>query len=281
MLEDVFHFRSTISDILEESWSVFKKNFKTFFSIILICFVPSMIIRYLLLSDIFFERTYDIERLSTFINSIATLISYPALFLVAYHYINGNKINVKTAFSWAADKYMKIIGLSIMITLAAIIPIGAIVILLKNISDATASFIPLFIIVLIPIGVYLGVLFSFIFYAVITGNTNINDSFEHSSTLVKGKWWSVFGYLFVFGLMAFLAGALIGVLTWISPESIILELFSDFILEIIILYFYVVHVMFYVNLLSLKYKEEQFKANYDINAFITQQNSENSNQIEQ
>jgi len=71
------------------------------------------------------------------------------------------------------------------------------------------ALIPLFLLLIIP-GLIFAVYWTFVLYALITDNSGIGGAFSHSKRVVSGRWWTVFGYLFLFGLI--IVGLTIGVL---------------------------------------------------------------------
>ena len=55
----------------------------------------------------------------------------------------------------------------------------------------------------IPVAIYFGVRWSFIFQAILIEGNGITESLSRSSSLVEGNWWRVFGIMLVVGLIVF------------------------------------------------------------------------------
>jgi hypothetical protein len=67
---------------------------------------------------------------------------------------------------------------------------------------------------LIP-GIYLSVVWAFAIYAVVLENCSVFESLKYSKSLVKGRWWPVFGSMFA-GVLIILPGVIIS--TAIAPK---------------------------------------------------------------
>jgi hypothetical protein len=57
-------------------------------------------------------------------------------------------------------------------------------------------------------GIYLGIVWSFSLYAVVLENCSVFESLKYSKSLVKGRWWPVFGSILA-GTLIILPGAII------------------------------------------------------------------------
>jgi hypothetical protein len=58
----------------------------------------------------------------------------------------------------------------------------------------------LYLLFLIP-GIIFSIYWNFAYYALITDNVGITKALEHSKKVVQGRWWTVFGYIFLLGLI--------------------------------------------------------------------------------
>ena len=58
--------------------------------------------------------------------------------------------------------------------------------------------------------IWIAVRYTVTLESMVVDGTGIDQSFDHSMALVRGKWWRVFGYTLLFGLMVSFASSLIG-----------------------------------------------------------------------
>lgn len=74
--------------------------------------------------------------------------------------------------------------------------------------------IPLFILLIIP-GIIFGIYWTFSLYALVIDKTSISGALKKSHDVVRGRWWKVFGYVILLGLIVVIfsgiTGAIFGV----------------------------------------------------------------------
>jgi len=85
----------------------------------------------------------------------------------------------KNVFNRSKKYFWKYIGLSLLIYLCLV---------------------PLYLLLIIP-GIIFSIYWIFAFYVLVRENTGIWESMKRSKIIVKGKWWKVFGYSLLLGLI--------------------------------------------------------------------------------
>ncbi len=109
---------------------------------------------------------------------IAPIISAIAICFL-HRYLENQTIDLGGAASQALGRIGTIVPTSIVIFIGVVL----------------ASLL-----LLIP-GIYLGIVWTFAIYAVVLENCSVFESLEYSKSLVKGRWWPVFGSIFAGGLI--------------------------------------------------------------------------------
>lgn len=171
-----------------------RQNFKNLGLCILILGTPLMILGGILTA--YFQMNYQFNAIQRFdqipsgffgyftLFAIANFIAYTWLFTVTLAYINeylgGNRnITPGQVFSVAISKFGKITGASIVVGIITVLGM---------------------ILLLIP-GIYLGVALLFVSAIIFIEGDPTFEAITRSIRLIKGKWWSTFGLVFVMGFV--------------------------------------------------------------------------------
>jgi len=184
-------------DLFSKSWKEYKKNFKLFFKIFLLfSLIPSAI--FILLIIISGEITNNpnllIASLPLMILNIIMTIS------LIYIALQRKNLSFKQSIKGGLHYFWKYIGLSLLLFICLI---------------------PLFLLLIIP-GLIFSIYWSFSPYILMNENTGIWESMKKSKSIVKGKWWKVFGYVLLLGII-------VGVISLIfSTPKNILDNLSNF-----------------------------------------------------
>lgn len=172
-----------VGEILDVSLTLYKKQFKSYLSLVLILLPFQMTLNYLVITktsqknpDIGSIVAIGVSVLLTFLISIAV---YGGLIKTASGQILDQTIGAREAFRYGFRKegYVVLSGL----LFAVAILIGA-----------------LFLIV--P-GIYFSIIFVFFMQTVIIENQGPWHALKRSRDLVSGYWWRTFGVLFLIGLV--------------------------------------------------------------------------------
>jgi hypothetical protein len=221
-----------IGEYLSMGWSEFTKNFKTFLILMLLINLPIAIVGLFLptteeptASEMGITVVFGL--LSVILGTLAAL----AIPKVIECSIQGQMLNATTALQTALPKLL--IALLVSFVASLLVGIG-------------------FILLFIP-GIWLGVLLSFTFHAVALRDCGFN-ALDYSRSLVKGRWWSVFGRSFLLGfcfvllfLILALAVGIIGGLISLVGLGIAVQVLSSLIFALINYYGTTVYTIMFLN----------------------------------
>lgn len=101
-------------------------------------------------------------------------------------------------------------------------------------------------------GVIFYVYWIFVTYAVILSDESGRDALEHSKKIVKGRWWTVAGYSFVFGILGLTLGMIGSIPYWFLPENLVTSIATDTLIDIFTSFSTVVSTIFFINFDSTK-----------------------------
>lgn len=211
-------------DLFSESWNEYKNNFglilKIFLFLSILPFIIFGVTGLLIDAPILTDDAGFSEVASAFSDYliyfiVVILISVVLYFIMmaAYLYISiYKKPNTQMSF-WQAVKggmgfFWKYVWLVILL-----------IILL----------IPLFLLLIIP-GIIFVVYWTFASYVLFEGKSSAWESMKASKALVKGRWWGVFGYGLLFGLIMILINIPFWILAFLAslPGSEVFILLSEF-----------------------------------------------------
>lgn len=192
----------TLGTLFSEGWEFFTKHFVVIITIVLVISVPIQVF-----SAFFDVNTETISTEAGLWDSVTTNIfeAQSALIIAIFSLVgilipvalaifvketkNGAKLDMKATIQKAFTRWP-----SAMVTTL----IGGILL------------VGLFFLLVIP-GILFSVWWFFAIYAVALSNKSGMNALRYSKELVSGRWWTIFGYLFLFAL---LSGVVTSMLTW-------------------------------------------------------------------
>ncbi len=246
----------SFTEILSCAWKIFRENAAAIITLALLIAIPVNIINLMAekafavpgMDDPSLSPEEQIDYVSSNLGQI--VYSFLVLFLVEIglafigllstmamaHYvrslIDGKKTGILDAYLKALSRWPAAIWTNILMVI---------------------FLIPLFLLFIIPGIIYL-VYWFFAIYAVALSNKTGKEALNHSKKIVKNRWWTVFGYNILYGILGFLISIpiiiLFGVLRWMSGDPLsgfAIELTYNAILAAIGSFFAVVQVVFYLN----------------------------------
>jgi hypothetical protein len=184
-----------VGDLISESWKEYKENFPLFLKIFLLLgLLPSILS---LVFQFFVGKNVDFGQfvsngsfeglgilifgslfisIAIFVFSLLMAVSY---FYFAFYKEKHPKMTVSEAIKGGLTYFWKFLGLSFVLGILLLL---------------------LYLLFIIP-GIIFSVFWIFSFYVLMREGTSISESMKRSKLIVKGRWWTAFGYSFVFGLV--------------------------------------------------------------------------------
>jgi len=230
MEKEIYQKQFSIGEILSESWKRFTENFKLILIITLIIYVPINIILSLIPIEGSFEGFRIYFKIIQFLESFIGIIATMAIAFLIKNKIDDKSISVEEAFKKSLSKWGTVIGTNILLGL---------------------FILGLTILLIIP-GIIFGIYWAFTMFAVIFKNKSYKNALDYSKSIVKGRWWTVAGYSFVFGILAIIAGFIGGIPYWFLPDNIISNIATDTLIDILYSFFIVVSTIFFINFNATK-----------------------------
>lgn len=229
---ELFTREYNLGDLLMLAWKLFSENFQTILIVTLIIYVPIELVSAFTPTD----GIFSVNIAATGILVLLAGVLVPlAMALIVRKQLDGQIIDYKTALKEAAGKWLPGLGTSVLMGLCVL---------------------GLSILLIIP-GIIYGVFWTFAVYTVMLYNKSGWAAMKHSRETVRGRWWRVFGYLIVFGLISGLIGWIINMpmASFASNRGVyfISALLSDIVFSFVI----VASVLFFLNLDATKKTADQ------------------------
>ncbi|MGA7671438.1 MAG: glycerophosphoryl diester phosphodiesterase membrane domain-containing protein [Nitrolancea sp.] len=188
----------SVSDLVDETFQMYRRNFLLFISITAVLVVPLAAIH--VLQEIAVQRqstTSGIVGVS-FMSLVVILLRYladlavlTAVIYAASEIRMGRKPSISEAYFNGMERFAAVIRVSLLLVVA----LGLICITIIG----------------IPFAIYLGVAWALAVYVAVLENEGAWDSAKRSRDLVKGNWWRVLGVTFLIGLIVFLVQAMFAI----------------------------------------------------------------------
>lgn len=217
----------TLGELLSNSWNLFTNNFWLIVTIMLIVYLPLNII-----SSIFsFENINNLSEavvpfivliLMVFAGSIGTM----AIAYIVDRKIEKQDVTFKEALHKSLFKWPVAAGTSVLMFIFLI----------------GLSFL-----LLIP-AIIFWLYWSFAIYAVVLRDKSWKSALDYSKSVVKGKWWKVFGTLLVLGIIYLPFIFVIQIPVHLIPKSFLVDVISSILTNILSSFFMVAWVVLFVNL---------------------------------
>ncbi len=198
--------------------------------------------------------------------SIGLIISSIKSYLIIYEEKQSNQIDVPEVWAKTKTLFWRVLGAFLLYTITILGVYFMLILITIGISAITfgVGFILIFgVIVLI---VYLAVVMSMIYPIIAFENKNFFSAFPRAFFLIKGKWWSTFGLLFILALIQSIIASIFMV-PWyiifiiqmlhtipdsgISEPSMAMEIVGSIFLT---LYFLVSYLMYSIPLTGLSFQ---------------------------
>ena len=228
-----------LKDILSHSWDLFKNNFKLILIITLVVYIPlNILISFIPLEGLMALDGYAAFRIHMrivqLLESFIGVIAFMAIAFAVKTMLNKKAIGYKEAFKQAVARWPSAIWTKII---AGLFLIG------------------LTILLIIP-GVIYSIYWTFATLAVVLFDKSGKKALDYSKSVVKGRWWRVLGVMIVLQLLAFIIGLVVTAPFWLMPENVILDLFSNTLIDVVFSFYTVTITVFFINLDKFKFPQK-------------------------
>jgi hypothetical protein len=214
--------------ILSISWNIVKRHILTILAVTLIIYIPIEI----LLCLIPFDKLDSYHSFTSYVRVtqvlellFGVLATMGIAFLVENH-IQGRTLGAGDVLKKAVNRWPSAVGTNII---AGLIIMG------------------LTLLLIIP-GVIWSVYYIFRTFVVVLRMKSGSEALKYSKSLVVRKWWKVFGYTFVFGIVTIGAASILGVIVGLFWDNFIVDFILGVITDIMMSFFIVAQTVFFLNL---------------------------------
>jgi hypothetical protein len=256
MESDIYKKEYSLTEILSSAWKIFRDNPLNIIAIMLLISIPVYIVNYVAnqalapswmtdpatssdeFASLFSENMGSVITSFLLLGAVAiamsfvSLLSSMALAFYVKSCVDGKKIDLSAAYSKAFGRWP-----------AAIY---------TNIVEAVFLLV-LFLLIIIP-GLVYSIYWTFAIYAVALSGKSGKEALNYSKTIVKNRWWTVLGYILVFGLIGLVLSIpviiVMGVLRWALTDQIssyAIDFGSSILYTAIGSFLAVIQVVFYLN----------------------------------
>jgi hypothetical protein len=182
----------TVGDILDTTFTLYKKNYKGYWTLAAMGVVPAAMVSILFMilfpvnsfaefDLFFFEPTVLMgSLLSGFLSFVIQTVMYAGMIKYVSEHINDREMEAKDAFMFGLRKFIVVFLGGLLVGLAFILG---------------------FIALIIP-ALYLGVLFALYVHAIIIEDASPWDSLMRSRKLISGSWWRSLGIFILIGVLS-------------------------------------------------------------------------------
>ena len=190
-----------VSEILDTTFSLYRKHFLLFLGIITVYFLGSLVTYSL---ESFLQDTDLKNLIANHANMPFVLVSMGGVIIATAAILLEKHITSTDALKQALRRFWHLLGGYLLWVTILVIPLIVTLLFLsssiiRGIFSSSVLFIPL---VFAPFVIYFAVRWGFVFEILLLEKTNVQNAFKRSSELVRGTWWRVFGMLILILLLS-------------------------------------------------------------------------------
>ncbi|WP_432404080.1 hypothetical protein [Wukongibacter sp. M2B1] len=224
----------TFGELVSKSWSIYQNKFTSILTITLLIYVPINIILYFVDNLTKNMNNFNIyvktaNLLETFIGIIATM----GIALIVDSAINNNELSWSNALKRALSRWGSCFGTKF---LAGLILIG------------------LFILLIVP-GIIWTLYYTFIVQVVVLKKIGGKEALDYSKSLVKGRWWKIFGIHCLYIIIILILSFSLGFIDILFIEAF--SIFTNTIIDIASAFFTVTITVLFLNLDRIKESQDK------------------------
>jgi len=240
MDQDIYLTRYGLGRVIAAGWEQYRKHFRSILPIFLIVYVPINIGLSFVPLDQLIEthgvrgvRIYmKLVQLSEFLIGVLATMSLAKLIESS---ISGEPITWRAALRHAVGRWGASIGTGL---LAGLIVLG------------------MFLLLIVP-GIIWSLYYSLFVYVVALRGLSGKEALDYSKGIVKGQWWRVLGYLLVIEVLSAIAGVVVAAPFYFTPDSRLLDIASDTLVDIVSALFLAMTTVFFLNNDRMRTRSEQ------------------------
>jgi hypothetical protein len=220
----------SIGEILSLAWDKFTKHFMTIAGIVLIVYIPINLITYYLpefLPDTgVFSNVKTQMKIMQIIEGLFGVLSLMAIAIFIKESTKDQLLTIRESLEKSVARWVPVIVTGFI---SGIFLLG------------------LYLLLIVP-GIIYSIYWIFIVWIVALNDMTGTKALAYSKSIVKGRWWRVLKYSFVFGLLGLLIGMALGFVSALYlPEGMVFEIVFYTIIDIVDAFFIVVLTIFYLS----------------------------------
>jgi hypothetical protein len=218
-------------ELISTGFEIYRRNFKLIFFIICIVYIPINIILNLLPvnEEDMFGSLFWYSNMAQVLELVLGIIATMAIVYAVNKTVNNEKPELWDSLKSSILAWDKAILTSLL---------------------ASVILILLYICFIIP-GIIYSIYYSFFLYAVILKDIKYKKALDFSKSLVKGRWWRVFGILLATGLLITIAAGLISSILGMF-DTFLTNVISETVFDIVFALREVIVAVFFINLMNVK-----------------------------
>jgi hypothetical protein len=225
-LSMVHQQRLDLGGILSTSWAIFKKHFRTILTVTLVVYFPINVGAATapnLLPDTISVQEQELwATLIQLVEGLVGILATMAIAFVVEKSVAGEDIRYSQALKKSFSRWGSVIGTNILAGIALLV---------------------LTLLLIVP-GIVWGVYYSFSVYVVALRDVGGKEALDYSKSLVKGRWWRVFGNNFGLGILFSVFYFIVEIPFLVVPMPIV----HFTLIDIIYSFFIVASTVFFLNL---------------------------------
>ena len=216
----------SLKEAFSQAWGVFSSRFTDFLIVTLVIYLPINAALTFVPAGDDLEGFSQFMRVANLLEFFVGIIATIAVVSIAKAALDNAPISWREGFARAFHLYFPALGTQAIMSL---------------------MLLGLFILLIIP-GIIFAVYWGFALLVVVFREQKYMDALRYSKSLVRGRWWNVFGVILLITVLAFITMAVVVSPAWVLPEHYALDIMFDTFIDIIAAYFTIVMMLYFFYL---------------------------------
>lgn len=230
MFQKIYIKEFSFLELIKEFWIRLTENLQSILIITAVIYVPINLILSLVQIGNSFESFQLYFRIAQILEIFVGVIATMAIAVLIKHDIDEEPIEVWEALKIALSSWGGAIGTSLLLGL---------------------YLIGLFLFFIIP-GIIFSIYWGFTLIVVVLHNKTGQAALDHSKNAVEDRWWAVFGYFLIIGIMTLLVSGILAVPLEFFPQNFFLSILGDTLASAFTCFMTVFQVVLFINLDATK-----------------------------